>query len=81
MPAGLPSQVLLRRPDISSAERSLRSANANIGVARAAFFPSITLTSSIGTLSTDMSNLFKGGPRHVVLCPGDFAPDLYGRRE
>lgn len=60
MPAGLPSQVLLRRPDISSAERSLRSANANIGVARAAFFPSITLTSSIGTLSTDMSNLFKG---------------------
>ena len=78
MPAGLPSQVLLRRPDISSAERSLRSANANIGVARAAFFPSITLTSSIGTLSTDMSNLFKGGRGTWSFAPAISLPIFTG---
>lgn len=61
LPAGLPSEVLLRRPDIAEAERNLRSANASIGVARAAFFPRVALTGSIGTASTDLSDLFSGG--------------------
>lgn len=61
LPAGLPSEVLLKRPDIAAAERSLRAANASIGVARAEFFPRIALTGSIGTASTDMSDLFSGG--------------------
>lgn len=59
--AGLSSEVMLNRPDIRAAEYALKQANANIGAARAAFFPSITLTTSIGSASTDLSNLFKGG--------------------
>jgi len=58
---GLPSVVLLRRPDVLQAEHLLKAANANIGAARAAFFPSITLTSAIGTASGDLSNLFRSG--------------------
>lgn len=61
LPAGLPSQVLLRRPDVLAAEHGLRAANANIGAARAAFFPSITLTGSIGSSSAELSGLFDGG--------------------
>ena len=61
LPAGLPSEVLLRRPDVLAAEHVLRAANANIGAARAAFFPSITLTGSIGSASTELSGLFDGG--------------------
>lgn len=61
LPAGLTSDVLLNRPDIRAAEHSLRQANANIGAARAAFFPSISLTGTIGTGSTELSRLFKGG--------------------
>ncbi|MDO4997911.1 MAG: efflux transporter outer membrane subunit [Neisseria sp.] len=60
LPAGLPSAVLLNRPDIRAAEFALRQANANIGAARAAFFPSISLTGSVGMGSTELSNLFKG---------------------
>jgi multidrug efflux system outer membrane protein len=58
---GLPSEVLQRRPDIMQAEHILKAANADIGAARAAFFPRITLTSSIGLSSAELSGLFKGG--------------------
>jgi multidrug efflux system outer membrane protein len=59
--SGLPSEVLQRRPDIMQTEHLLKAANANIGAARAAFFPSITLTTSIGLSSDQLSGLFKGG--------------------
>lgn len=61
VPAGLPSETLLRRPDVRGAEERLRSANANIGAARAAFFPSISLTGNVGTASSELSGLFGSG--------------------
>jgi multidrug efflux system outer membrane protein len=61
LPEGVPSSVLLQRPDVLEAEASLKAANANIGVARAAFFPSITLTGTAGSASTSLGNLFKAG--------------------
>lgn len=70
---GLCSDILLMRPDILQAEHLLKAANANIGAARATFFPRITLTTSIGTVSDDLSDLFKAGSAanyfmpHVVM--------------
>jgi len=58
---GLSSEVLLSRPDIMAAEHRLKAANANIGAARAAFFPRISLTTAIGTASSELSGLFNSG--------------------
>jgi multidrug efflux system outer membrane protein len=71
IPAGLPSDLLMQRPDIRSAEQTLRAANANIGAARAAFFPRISLTAGVGTASNELSGLFDSGSR-----AWSFAPQL-----
>jgi NodT family efflux transporter outer membrane factor (OMF) lipoprotein len=69
LPAGLPSGVLAERPDVRQAEQQLVAANANIGAARAAFFPRITLTAGIGTASSQLSGLFRGGSWGFTAAP------------
>ncbi|CAN7190867.1 efflux transporter outer membrane subunit [Variovorax sp. LjRoot84] len=69
LPAGLPSDLLGERPDIRAAEQQLIAANANIGAARAAFFPRVTLTSSIGTASSEFSGLFDKGSKAWSFAP------------
>ncbi|HEY0878642.1 MAG TPA: efflux transporter outer membrane subunit [Zeimonas sp.] len=78
LPAGVPSEVLLRRPDVLQAEYQLRAANANIGAARAAFFPSIRLTGAIGTASTELSGLFGSGSRFWTFGPQLALPIFQG---
>ncbi|MDI3489162.1 MAG: outer membrane protein multidrug efflux system [Thauera sp.] len=69
LPAGVPSEVLTRRPDVVQAEYALRAANASIGAARAAFFPSITLTATVGTASASLDGLFESGSRAWSFMP------------
>jgi multidrug efflux system outer membrane protein len=69
LPPGLPSDLLTRRPDVVAAEYDLRAANANIGAARAAFFPSITLTAQDGVASNQLSHLFTAGATTWTFAP------------
>ncbi len=80
LPAGLPSDVLLRRPDVLQAEHLLRAANANIGAARAAFFPSIRLTGATGSVSTELSDLFSDGTLAWSFIPQISVPIFQGGR-
>lgn len=74
VPAGLPSDLLLRRPDLRAAEQGLVAANASIGVARAQLFPSISLTAFYGGESQDLSDLFKGPARTWSVAAGLLQP-------
>ncbi len=78
IPAGLPSDLLTRRPDIMEAEENLLAANANIGAARAAFFPKVTLTGSAGTLSPTLGGLFKPGSAAWSFAPSITLPIFEG---
>lgn len=78
IPAGLPSDLLTRRPDIAAAEQSLLAANANIGAARAAFFPRVSLTGSFGTLSPTLGGLFKPGSAAWSFAPQISIPIFEG---
>jgi multidrug efflux system outer membrane protein len=78
IPAGLPSDLLQRRPDIAAAEQQLKAANANIGAARAAFFPSVSLTGDFGTLSPTTGGLFRGAQRSWSFAPQISVPIFNG---
>lgn len=66
---GLPSELLCNRPDVLAAEHRLKAANANIGAARAAFFPTISLTGAYGSASSELNNLFHSGSKFWVYFP------------
>ena len=74
VPAGLPSDLLQRRPDLRQAEHQLQAANANIGAARAAFFPSVSLTANAGSLSPDLAGLFDAGSGSWLFQPSISLP-------
>ncbi len=78
--AGLPSDLLIQRPDIVAAEHQLKAANANIGAARAAFFPNVTLTGSFGTASAELEGLFASGSHAWVFSPSISLPLFDGGR-
>ncbi len=80
IPAGLPSDLLERRPDVAQAERQLASSNARIGVAKAAFFPVLTLTGSGGYLSADVDTLFNWNSRTWSIGPSLSLPIFAGGR-
>ena len=80
VPPGVPSQLLERRPDIAAAERSLAAANARIGVAKAAFFPAISLTGSAGYDSGEASRLFGPDSRIWSIGPSVYLPIFQGGR-
>ena len=77
---GLPSDLLTQRPDIVAAEHQLKAANANIGAARAAFFPRIALTSSLGTASAELDGLFAAGSLAWIFSPSISLPIFDGGR-
>ncbi|HEX7853713.1 MAG TPA: efflux transporter outer membrane subunit [Sphingobium sp.] len=80
LPGELPSEILLRRPDIAAAEHQLIAANANIGAARAAFFPKISLTAAFGTIGLGLSNLFSSGSEQWSAAPSATLPIFdYGK--
>jgi len=82
LPAGVPSELLTRRPDIRQAEQQLLANNANIGAARAAFFPRITLTGSAGVVSNDLDTLFNNGTAAWTFVPQLLLPIFdYGRNQ
>jgi multidrug efflux pump len=80
IPSGLPAELLERRPDVAEAERQLASANARIGVAKAAFFPVLTLTGSGGSISGDIDTLFKWDSRAWSIGPSLSLPIFAGGR-
>lgn len=77
---GAPSELITNRPDIFAAEYQLRARNADIGAARAAFFPSVSLTGMIGSTSADFSNLFESGQRSWSFTPQLNMPIFTGNR-
>ncbi len=76
IPSGLPSQLLERRPDLAQAEQNLIAANAQIGAARALYFPTISLTGALGTRSSELSNLFTG-PSRIWSYTGSFTGPIF----
>jgi multidrug efflux system outer membrane protein len=80
IPVGLPSDLLRRRPDLAAAEFGMRAANAQIGVAKAAFFPAISLTGSAGQASAEMNSLFQSDSRAWSIGPSIYLPLFQGGR-
>lgn len=80
IPAGVPSDLLERRPDVAAAERTLAAANARIGVAKAAFFPAISLTGSAGYASADLNRLVDTDSRVWSIGPSLYLPIFQGGR-
>jgi multidrug efflux system outer membrane protein len=80
IPAGIPAALLERRPDVLAAEQQLIAANANVGAAKALFFPTISLTGLLGTVSTEFSNLLKADANVWQVTPSLFAPIFQGGR-